>query len=191
MVNLTRIYTRTGDQGQTRLANNESVPKTDPRLSAYGTVDEANSALGWALAVPDIDPGMADVLTRVQNDLFDAGADLATPLDASSDRPALRVEQAWVDRLEDWCDTFGEDLPSLRSFLLPGGTELSARLNIVRTIVRRAEREAWAAGEETSVNPLALQYLNRLSDLLFILGRHANRLAGVDEVLWVPAGDHA
>lgn len=190
-MNLTRIYTRTGDQGQTRLANNESVPKTDPRLSAYGTVDEANSALGWALAVPDIDPGMADVLTRVQNDLFDAGADLATPLDASSDRPALRVEQAWVDRLEDWCDTFGEDLPSLRSFLLPGGTELSARLNIVRTIVRRAEREAWAAGEETSVNPLALQYLNRLSDLLFILGRHANRLAGVDEVLWVPAGDHA
>ena len=190
-MNLTRIYTRTGDEGQTRLANNESVSKTDPRLAAYGTVDEANSALGWALALPDIDSRVSEVLTRVQNDLFDAGADLATPFDLNSTQPALRVKQAWVDQLEGWCDEFGDSLPSLRSFLLPGGSELSARLNIVRTIVRRAERESWAAGEQTEVNPLAVRYLNRLSDLLFILGRYVNHLAGVDEVLWVPAGDHA
>jgi len=185
MVNLTRIYTRTGDQGITRLANNVLVPKSDPRLEAYGSVDEANAAIGVALTLGDPDPRFKEVLVLVQNDLFDVGADLSTPLDTSN--PALRVQPEWVERLEGWCDEFSASLPPLRSFLLPGGTPLSACLNLARTIVRRAERGAWWAAESVEISKVAIQYLNRLSDLLFILGRYANLQAGCDEVLWVPA----
>jgi len=186
MVNLTRIYTRTGDRGTTRLANNQAVPKTDLRLSAYGTVDEANCVIGVALALDGVEERMAQVLFIIQNDLFDVGADLATPMDTPGE--SLRVTQAWIDRVEQWCDEFSEELPPLRSFLLPGGCPLSAQLNVARTVVRRAEREIWAAAETMSVNEVAVRYLNRLSDLLFILARHANRVAATDEVLWVPAG---
>lgn len=185
MVNLTKIYTRTGDRGRTRLANNQSVPKTDPRLSAYGTIDEANCVIGVALTLDGIDPRMAKVLFIVQNDLFDVGADLATPMDTEGE--TLRVTSAWIDRLETWCDEFSVPLPPLRSFLLPGGSPLSAQLNVARTVVRRAEREIWAAAETIEVNEVAVRYLNRLSDLLFILGRYANHTASVEEVLWVPA----
>jgi len=184
MVNLTRIYTRTGDDGTTRLVNNQSVPKTDPRLDAYGTVDEANSAIGLGITCVT-QPRMAEVLSIVQNDLFDVGADLATPLDSPG--PTLRVDSGWIERVEGWCDEFSADLLPLRSFVLPGGTPLSAHLNLARTIVRRAEREAWRAHAQVGVNTLAISYLNRLSDLLFILGRHANLSSGHDEVLWVPA----
>ena len=187
MVNLTRIYTRTGDQGTTRLANNESVPKSDPRLDAYGTVDEANCAIGVALSLPDTDPEMRTVLSAIQNDLFDVGADLATPFDPAPER-ALRVADSWVERLEQWCDEFSTDLPNLRSFLLPGGTALSAALNTARAVVRRGERAAWTAAQTVEVNPVAIRYLNRLSDLLFILARQANLAAGCPEVLWTPAG---
>lgn len=184
MVNLTRIYTRSGDQGTTRLAGNQPVPKTDPRLDAYGTVDEANSAIGVALSLV-ADQRLAEVLSTVQNDLYDVGADLATPMDSSV--PALRVGPGWTSRLEAWCDEFSAGLLPLRSFLLPGGTPVSAHLNMARTIVRRAERDAWRAAERVEVNEDAIRYLNRLSDLLFILGRYANLSSGRDEVLWVPA----
>jgi len=185
MVNLTRIYTRTGDKGTTRLANNQSVPKYDPLLETYGTVDEANSAIGMVLSLAT-DQKMTAVLTVVQNDLFDVGADLATPMDATT--PALRVDSSWVERLEAWCDDFSAGLPPLRSFLLPGGCPEAAHLNLARTIVRRAERAAWTAAETRDLNQAAIAYLNRLSDLLFILGRYANAASGHDEVLWVPAG---
>ena len=184
MVNLTRIYTRTGDQGTTRLANNQSIPKWDPLLETYGTVDEANSAIGVALCLAT-DQKLARILSIIQNDLFDVGADLATPMDSAS--PALRVDSAWIERLEGWCDEFSEGLDSLRSFLLPGGSPLSAQLNMVRTIVRRAERDAWKAAEDRDINMVAIRYLNRLSDLMFIMGRYANAVSGCDEVLWVPA----
>jgi len=187
MVNLTRIYTRTGDQGTTRLANNDEVSKTDPRLEAYGTVDEANCAIGVVLAVPGIDPRLGEVLSQLQNDLFDVGADLATPFEPSGQSPALRITQSGVTRLEGWCDEFAAGLPNLRSFLLPGGSPASAGLNVARTVVRRAERAAWQAAATVPVNPVAITYLNRVSDLLFILGRYANRTAGADERLWVPA----
>lgn len=191
MVNLTRIYTRTGDDGRTRLANNQVVAKTDPRLEAYGQVDEANCALGLVLADPGLDARIRPVLAAIQNDLFDVGADLATPLPAAGatgqpDR-TVRVDQSWIDRLEGWCDDFQVGLEPLKSFVLPGGAESSARLNLARTAVRRAERAAWRAGEHAELNPATLTYLNRLSDLLFILGRQANRQAGVAEVLWQPA----
>ena len=187
MVNLTRIYTRTGDQGTTRLANNECVPKSDPRLDAYGTIDEANCAIGVALSIPGGDPRVCTVLAAVQNDLFDVGADLATPLGPAPER-ALRVAETWVERLERWCDEFSADLPNLRSFLLPGGSPASAALNTARAVVRRAERAAWVAAETVGANPVAIRYLNRLSDLLFILGRVANVGAGCPERLWEPAG---
>ena len=183
MVNLTRIYTRTGDAGETRLANNETVPKTDLRLEAYGTVDEANAALGVVLALPGLADDLAGVLRTLQNDLFDVGADLATPLDADS---ALRATDAMVARLEAWCDKYNADLVPLRSFVLPGGTPAAAGLGVARTVVRRAERAAWLAAEQVPLNPVAIRYLNRASDLLFILGRYAN--AGCPEVLWVPGG---
>jgi len=185
MVNLTRIYTRTGDQGTTRLANNQSVPKWDPLLETYGTVDEANSAIGVALSSA-ADEKLIHVLSVIQNDLFDVGADLSTPVEVGS--RALRVDETWIVRLEGWCDEFSAGLPGLRSFLLPGGTPVSAHLNLARTIVRRAERDAWRASETREVNVTAIRYLNRLSDLLFILGRYANAISGTDEVLWVPAG---
>jgi cob(I)alamin adenosyltransferase len=189
MVNLTRIYTRTGDAGETRLGDMSVTSKTDPRLQAYAGVDEGNAHLGVALATGGLEDDVVAVLTHVQNDLFDVGADLCTPVVENPEHPPLRIEQAYVDRLEAWCDQYNEHLPALRSFILNGGTPAAAQLHVARTIVRRAEREAWAAWAEhgASMNPLAITYLNRLSDLLFILARYANRAEG--DVLWVPGGD--
>jgi cob(I)alamin adenosyltransferase len=189
MVNLTRIYTRTGDGGQTRLGDMSTTTKTDLRLAAYADVDEANAHLGLALAQGGLDEDVATVLTRVQNDLFDVGADFCTPVVEDPEFPPLRIEQGYVDRLEAWCDHYNEDLPKLRSFILNGGTAGAALLHVARTVVRRAERSAWAAYEVHSetMNPLAITYLNRLSDLLFILARHANQEHG--DVLWVPGGE--
>jgi cob(I)alamin adenosyltransferase len=184
-VRLTRIYTRTGDAGETSLGDGSRVTKLDPRIQAFGTVDELNSLVGLALAaVPG--PAIAGVLGRVQNELFDVGADLSVPFEVAG---RLRVEQDAIDRLEAECDAFNEELPPLKSFVLPGGTEAAARLQVARAVCRRAEREALAASERVEVNPLALVYLNRLSDLLFILARAANAEAGVDEPLWLPGGD--
>jgi cob(I)alamin adenosyltransferase len=189
MVNLTRIYTRTGDGGETRLGDMSLTSKTDPRLAAYADVDETNAHIGLALAQGRLDEDVVAVLTTVQNDLFDVGADFCTPVVPDPEYPPLRVEQAYVDRLEGWCDTYNEDLPKLRSFILNGGTEGAALLHVARTVARRAERSAWAAYEVhgESMNKLAITYLNRLSDLLFILARHANRERG--DVLWVPGGE--
>jgi cob(I)alamin adenosyltransferase len=190
MVNLTRIYTRTGDAGTTRLGDMSEVPKTDLRLAAYADVDEANSHLGYACAVGRLEPDVVDVLIRIQNDLFDVGADFATPVVEAPKTPPLRVEEGYVVRLEGWCDLYNEPLEALRSFLLPGGTPEAALLHVARTVVRRAERAGWAAYEAhaDTMNVLAVTYLNRLSDLLFILARHANREAG--DVLWRPGGEH-
>lgn len=189
MVNLTRIYTRTGDAGQTRLGDMSTTSKTDPRLAAYADVDEANAQIGVALALGDLEDDVAAVLTRIQNDLFDVGADLCTPVVVDPEFPPLRIEQDYIDRLEGWCDHYNEHLPALRSFILNGGTAGAALLHVARTVVRRAERAAWAAHEvhADSMNLLAVKYLNRLSDLLFILARHANRERG--DVLWVPGGE--
>ena len=196
MVHLTRIYTRTGDGGQTRLVDMSLTDKTDPRVAAYGDVDEANSQLGVLLATTDLPGPMVTLLGRVQNELFDLGADLGNPLQTSYAHEPLRITAEYVDRLEADCDAFGDPLPSLRSFVLPGGTPASAHLHVARTIVRRAERTAWAAVERYGtdapggLNPLAITYLNRLSDLLFILSRAANATdPSVDgDVLWVPGG---
>jgi len=193
MVNLTRIYTRTGDAGETRLGDMSVTTKTDLRLAAYADVDEANAAIGVALAHAAVDdalePEVVALLTRVQNDLFDVGADLSTPVVADPAYPPLRVEQSYVDRLEAWCDQYNEQLPNLRSFILNGGTVAAAHLHVARTVARRAERSAWAAYEVHGevMNQLAITYLNRLSDLLFILARYANRTVG--DVLWVPGGE--
>jgi len=189
MVNLTRIYTRTGDAGETRLGDMSLTTKTDPRLAAYADVDEANAHLGLALAQGGLEPDVVTLLTRVQNDLFDVGADFCTPVVVDPEYPPLRIEQEYVDRLEAWCDEYNEELPALRSFILNGGTEGAALLHVARTVVRRAERSAWAAYEVhgETMNLLAVKYLNRLSDLLFILARHANRENG--DVLWVPGGE--
>ncbi|RMI31636.1 cob(I)yrinic acid a,c-diamide adenosyltransferase [Nocardia stercoris] len=189
-VHLTRIYTRTGDDGTTGLSDFSRVSKTDPRLIAYADCDEANAALGVAVALGDPAPALLAVLRQVQNDLFDAGADLSTPVVAEPKYPPLRITQAYIDRLEGWCDEFNSELAPLNSFILPGGTPLAALLHTARTVVRRAERAAWAAVEahpdDTSVLPA--KYLNRLSDLLFILGRVAN--PGGD-VLWQPGAGGA
>ncbi len=197
MVNLTRIYTRTGDAGTTRLVDNSVAPKTDPRVEAYGTVDEASSVIGIALALGVTDR-VAEVLTIVQQELFDLGSDLATPLVVDPPWEPLRILQSSVDRLERWCDEFGDPLPNLRSFILPGGSPAGAYLHLARTVCRRAERRAWSAveayGTESSsggdipggLNPIAVTYLNRLSDLLFILTRVVNGTDG--EILWVPGG---
>jgi cob(I)alamin adenosyltransferase len=189
MVNLTRIYTRTGDGGETRLGDNSVASKLDSRLAAYADVDEANAHIGVALAAGELTDDVVEVLVHVQNDLFDVGADLATPVVPDPEYPPLRVEAGYVDRLEQWCDHYNEPLEPLRSFILSGGTPAAAHLHVARTVVRRAERSAWAAHAEhgDSMNPLALTYLNRLSDLLFILARYANRERG--DVLWVPGGD--
>jgi cob(I)alamin adenosyltransferase len=189
MVNLTRIYTRTGDDGQTRLGDLSVTTKNDLRLEAYADVDEANAHLGVALTVGGLDDDVVRLLTTVQNDLFDVGADLCTPVVAEPEFPPLRIEQDYVDRLERWCDEYNEGLPKLRSFILNGGTPGAAHLHVARTVVRRAERSGWAAFDEhgASMNVLALRYLNRLSDLLFILARHANRADG--DVLWTPGGE--
>jgi cob(I)alamin adenosyltransferase len=189
MVNLTRIYTRTGDAGETRLGDLSLTSKTDPRLEAYANVDEANAHIGVALALGELEDHVAAVLTHVQNDLFDVGADLCTPVVPDPKYPPLRIEQEYVDRLERWCDEYNEHLPALRSFILNGGTPAAAQLHVARTVARRAERAAWAAWAEyaDSMNMLAITYLNRLSDLLFILARYANRENG--DVLWVPGGE--
>jgi cob(I)alamin adenosyltransferase len=180
-VRLTRIYTRAGDAGETSLGDGSRVPKTDPRIEAYGTVDEVNSLLGLALATPELPDEFRPWLEQVQNDLFDVGADLSVPLDDSRER--LRVTQAQVGRLEELCDLVNERLEPLRSFVLPGGGEAGARLHVARAACRRAEREAVALAESADANPVALAYLNRLSDLLFILARAAAR---GDEPLWKP-----
>ena len=189
MVNLTRIYTRTGDNGETRLGDMSTTTKTDLRLRAYADVDEANAQIGVALALGTLEEPVVALLTTVQNDLFDVGADFCTPVVENPQFPPLRIEQAYVDRLEAWCDEYNEDLPKLRSFILNGGTPAAAHLHVARTVVRRAERSAWAAHEQhaDTMNVLAIKYLNRLSDLLFILARHANRANG--DVLWKPGGE--
>jgi cob(I)alamin adenosyltransferase len=189
MVNLTRIYTRTGDAGQTRLGDMSVTSKNDPRLRAYADVDEAGAHIGVALATGGLDEDVVRVLRTVQNDLFDVGADFCTPVVEAPEFPPLRIEQEYVDRLEAWCDEYNETLPKLRSFILNGGAPGAAYLHVARTVVRRAERSGWAAYEQhaDSMNVLALQYLNRLSDLLFILARHANRENG--DVLWQPGGE--
>lgn len=189
MVNLTRIYTRTGDEGQTRLADMSKTTKTDLRLEAYATADEANAHIGVALAASEVDADVARVLIHVQNDLFDVGADLGTPIDPAPKYPQLRVEEDYIERLEAWCDEFNESLPNLRSFILNGGSLAAAHLHVARTVVRRAERVAWAAYDQhgETMNILAIKYLNRLSDLLFIFARYENRETG--DVLWVPGGE--
>jgi cob(I)alamin adenosyltransferase len=184
-VRLTRIYTRAGDAGETSLGDGSRVRKLDCRIGAFGTVDELNSALGVALADPELPEQLRAPLERVQNDLFDVGADLCVPFGVT-DR--LRVEQSHVERLEQLCDELNAVLPPLKSFVLPGGTEAAARLHVARTTCRRAEREALAANEEHGINPLVLAYLNRLSDFLFIAARSANAAAGRDEPLWLPGG---
>ncbi len=189
MVNLTRIYTRTGDSGETRLGDMRLTTKNDLRLKAYADVDEANAHIGVALSTGGLDEDVVAILTTVQNDLFDVGADFCTPVVENPEFPPLRIEQAYVDRLERWCDEYNEHLPKLRSFILNAGTPGAAHLHVARTVVRRAERSGWAAHEvhADTMNVLALQYLNRLSDLLFILARHANRANG--DVLWKPGGE--
>ncbi|HVV22909.1 MAG TPA: cob(I)yrinic acid a,c-diamide adenosyltransferase [Pseudonocardiaceae bacterium] len=175
-VHLTRIYTRTGDDGTSGLADFSRVAKTDPRLVAYADTEEANAAIGVALALGGLSEDLATVLRTVQNDLFDVGADLASPIVPDPKYPPLRVTQAYVDRLEGWCDRFLDGLPKLDSFILPGGTPGAALLHVARTVTRRAERSAWALHETDAdrMNVLTAKYLNRLSDLLFILARRAN-----------------
>jgi cob(I)alamin adenosyltransferase len=183
-VRLTRIYTRGGDAGETSLGDGSRVSKLDPRVAAYGAVDELNSQLGVVLALADLDPPLRGPLARIQNALFDLGADLSVPYDPAADR--LRVTQAQVDELEELCDEHNEQLPELKSFVLPGGSEAAARLHVARAVCRRAELAALAAAREVELDPLVPVYLNRLSDLLFILARTAN--AGGDEPLWKPGG---
>jgi cob(I)alamin adenosyltransferase len=183
-VRLDRIYTRAGDAGETSLGDGTRVPKTDVRIEAYGTVDELNAVLGLVLA-GGVEPELRAALERVQNELFDLGADLAVPVDDDR-RERLRVGPAQVKALEALCDRANEELEPLRSFVLPGGTETAARLHLARTVCRRAERLAVALDAEHGVNPEARAYLNRLSDLLFILARAANVAAGMPEPLWRP-----
>jgi cob(I)alamin adenosyltransferase len=204
MVNLTRIYTRTGDDGSTALGDFSRTSKTDTRLVAYADTDEANSCIGVALTCGELREDVRTVLLRIQNDLFDVGADLCTPLASSYAYPPLRVQDIWVDELEADCDRFNEELQKLGSFILPGGTPGSAYLHVARTVTRRAERSTWTAlqtyGDQPAteasskgsggVNPITAKYLNRLSDLLFILGRVANLQIGGD-VLWTPGGGRA
>ena len=198
MVNLTRIYTRTGDEGTTALGDFSRTSKTDSRLQAYADTNEANAVIGVAIATGELPEEVVTTLTRVQNDLFDLGADLSTPLQSDPEYPPLRVKQEWVDELEADCDHYLTQVEKLRSFILPGGTPGSAHLHHATTVVRRAERSAWAAREDYGtqtadergvggVNPLTTTYLNRLSDLLFILARVANLEIGGD-VLWQPGG---
>ncbi|MFD0688418.1 cob(I)yrinic acid a,c-diamide adenosyltransferase [Actinomadura fibrosa] len=197
---LSRIYTRTGDDGTTALGDASRTSKSDPRLSAYADVEEANAAIGAAIALGSLPDDLAAVLTRVQNDLFDVGADLCAPVVPDPKYPPLRVDASYIDRLEADCDRHNAALEPLRSFILPGGTPGAALLHVARTVTRRAERSAWAAIEahgaapaddpeapEGGVNPLTARYLNRLSDLLFILCRVAN--AGHGDVLWKPGGE--
>jgi cob(I)alamin adenosyltransferase len=186
---LSRIYTRTGDDGTTALGDMSRAPKTDPRLAAYADTDEANSAIGVAVTMGQLPAEIAALLIRIQNELFDVGADLCNPVTDNPAYPPLRVDESYITRLEQDCDQHNAGLPVLRSFVLPGGSPAAALLHVARTVVRRAERSTWAAFEAHggSMNPLTAQYLNRLSDLLFILGRKVNEPAG--DLLWKPGGD--
>ncbi|NUO55821.1 MAG: cob(I)yrinic acid a,c-diamide adenosyltransferase [Hamadaea sp.] len=188
-VHLTRIYTKTGDAGTTALGNGERVAKTDPRIGAYADVDECNAALGVALALGELPDDVRAVLTLVQNDLFDVGADLCNPITPDPKYPPLRVTADYVTRLEGWCDEFNARLAKLDSFVLPGGTPGASLLHVARTVARRAERSTFALLETDSerTSTLPAQYLNRLSDLLFILSRVANS-DGTGDVKWVPGG---
>ena len=187
-VHLTRIYTRTGDDGTTALGDLRRVNKTDPRLAAYADVDEANSAIGVAIALGGLSEELTTLLTRIQNDLFDVGADLCTPVVAEPAYPPLRVLPAYTERLEQACDAYNDRLEKLSSFILPGGTPGAALLHVARTVVRRAERAVWAllADQPDSTDKEPALYLNRLSDLLFILSRVANPDG---DVLWKPGGE--
>ncbi|MGH3241999.1 MAG: cob(I)yrinic acid a,c-diamide adenosyltransferase [Spirillospora sp.] len=197
---LSRIYTKTGDDGTTALGDASRTRKTDPRLAAYADVEEANAAIGTAITLGSLPEELVAVLARVQNELFDVGADLCAPVVPDPQYPPLRVDESYVERLEADCDEHNEALPALRSFILPGGTPGAALLHVARTVSRRAERTTWAAVEahgsaaegdeeavEGGVNPLTARYLNRLSDLLFILCRIANE--GHGDVLWKPGGE--
>ena len=186
-MHLTRIYTRTGDEGTSGLSDFSRVPKSDPRLIAYADCDEANAAIGVAVALGGAGADLRDVLITIHNDLFDAGADLATPIVENPEYPPLRITESYIERLEAWCDEFNAPLPALNSFILPGGTPLAALLQVARTVTRRAERSAWIAvnAHPDMVSPLPARYLNRLSDLLFILCRVANPDG---DVLWRPGG---
>src|SRR5689334_3459893 len=186
-VHLTRIYTKTGDSGTTGLGDFSRVAKTDPRIAAYADVDECNATLGVVLALGEVSDELRTVLMTVQNDLFDVGADLCNPIAEDPKYPPLRITEEYLTRVEGWCDEFKARLAKLDSFILPGGTKAAALLHVSRTVARRAERSAWALFEvdEERTNALAVKYLNRLSDLLFILGRIAN--PGGD-VKWVPGG---
>jgi cob(I)alamin adenosyltransferase len=187
---LSRIYTRTGDDGTTALADGTRTAKTDTRLAAYADVEEANCAIGVAISIGQFGPDLAGLLSRIQNELFDVGADLANPVtDKPPAFPPLRIDETYISGLETACDEHNAGLPVLRSFVLPGGTPGAALLHTARTVTRRAERTAWAAISEhgETVNPLTAKYLNRLSDLLFILGRRVNAEHG--DVLWKPGGE--
>lgn len=188
-VHLTRIYTKTGDDGTTALGDFSRVRKTDARLAAYADTDEANAAIGVAVTVGGLAERVADPLRQIQNDLFDVGADLCAPIVENPEYPPLRITEGYVTRLEGWCDEFNPELPKLDSFILPGGTPGGAYLHVARTVTRRAERSVWALleADRERTNPLTAQYLNRLSDLLFILGRVANPDG---DVLWQPGGPH-
>lgn len=203
MVNITRVYTKTGDDGTTALGDFSRTRKTDVRLSAYADVNEANAAIGVAIAAGGLSEEVHATLTRIQNDLFDVGADLCNPLATSYQYEPLRVSPEWVTELEEDCDRYNAMTSTLRSFILPGGSAGSAYLHLACTIVRRAERSAWAAIEAYGteppaegsdvpggVNPTTVTYLNRLSDLLFVLARVANVDEGGD-VLWQPGGGRA
>ena len=189
MVKLNKIYTRTGDDGTTGLVDGSRIAKSDALMAAIGDVDEANSAIGLAAAALDPASDEAAMLSRIQNELFDLGADLATPPDIQfgfgPHEMALRIVPSQIARLEDEIDAMNAALDALRSFILPGGTEAAARLHLARAITRRAERAAVAAGQTRKLNPLALNYLNRLSDHLFVMTRHINAAAGGD-ILWKP-----
>ena len=190
MVNLTRIYTKTGDDGTTSLGDMSRTSKNDPRLEAYATVDEANSSIGVVLAMGDIkDESIKKLLIRIQNDLFDVGADLCTPVVDKPEHEPLRVLESQIDYLEKQIDKFNEGLQPLRSFVLPSGTPAAALLHVARTVTRRAERATWHAIHSfgSGVNPITAKYLNRLSDLLFVLARDANKEIG--DQLWVPGAN--
>jgi cob(I)alamin adenosyltransferase len=189
MVNLTRIYTKTGDDGTTSLGDGSRTSKNDPRLEAYATVDEANSTIGVVLALDTLSDDVRKLLVRIQNDLFDVGADLCTPVIDNPPHEPLRVLESQVIYLESQIDHYNENLAPLRSFVLPSGTAAAAHLHVARTVVRRAERCTWDAIHAFGggVNPLTAKYLNRLSDLLFVLARVANSQVG-DE-LWVPGAN--
>jgi cob(I)alamin adenosyltransferase len=180
-VNLTRIYTRLGDGGETHLGDMSRVAKTHPRIEAYGTIDELNAQIGVALTIDDMPAAYRDWLAHIQNDLFDVGADIAAPEDAQSTRERLRVLPEQTTWLEKRCDEVNATLAPLKSFVLPGGTRAAAHLHVCRTVCRRAERAAITCGEDVSAE--VVRYLNRLSDLLFILSRGAN---DGDEPLWEP-----